>query len=154
MGWGHGANGAPFFSVCFLFIKPSMLLSTRYCKTRRYTNVICCEVKTCIQSKTPAQVQRQILSGANAVLRSFFLSCFSSPRFVAWPSELGLGTLNPRFVVWPLELGLGTRNPRFVAAQMLLPTGASSGSRAGPSTLGTPRQGNEKETRKIRLPLH
>ena len=39
----------------------------------------------------------------------------SNPRFVAWPLELGLGTLNPRFVAWPLELGLGTHNPRFVA---------------------------------------
>ena len=39
----------------------------------------------------------------------------ANPRFVAWPLELGLGTLNPRFVVWPLELGLGTLNPRFVA---------------------------------------
>ena len=46
---------------------------------------------------------------------SFFLSCFSFPRFVAWPLELGLGTRNPRFVAWPLELGLGTLNPRFVA---------------------------------------
>ena len=58
-------------------------------------------------------MQRQILSRVNA-LRSFFLSCFSFPRFVAWPLELGLGTRNPRFVAWPLELGLGTRNPRFV----------------------------------------
>ena len=29
----------------------------------------------------------------------------SNPRFVAWPLELGLGTLNPRFVALPLELG-------------------------------------------------
>ena len=35
----------PFFSVCFLFIKSSVLLSARYRKTRRYTNVVCCEVK-------------------------------------------------------------------------------------------------------------
>ena len=35
-------------------------------------------------------------------------------RFAAWPLELGLGTRNPRFAVWPLELGLGTLNPRFV----------------------------------------
>ena len=26
-------------------------------------------------------------------------------RFVAWPLELGLGTLNPLFVVWPLSWG-------------------------------------------------
>ena len=38
-----------------------------------------------------------------------------NPPYVAWPLELGLGTLNPRFVVWPLELGLGTLNPRFFA---------------------------------------
>ena len=31
MGWGHGANGAPFSSV-----------SARFRKTRRYTNVVCC----------------------------------------------------------------------------------------------------------------
>ena len=40
------------------------------------------------------------------------------PRFVAWPLELGLGTLNARFVAWPLELGLGTLNPRFVACPL------------------------------------
>ena len=28
---------------------------------------------------------------------------------------LGLGALNLRFVAWPLELGLGTLNPCFVA---------------------------------------
>ena len=39
----------------------------------------------------------------------------SKTRFVVWPLELGLGTLNPCFVAWPLELGLGTHNPRFVA---------------------------------------
>ena len=59
-------------------------------------------------------MQRQFLSRANT-RRSFFLSCFSFPRFVAWPLELGLGTHNPRFVAWPLDLGSGTRNPRFVA---------------------------------------
>ena len=42
----------PFFYVCFLFIKPSMLLSARYRKTRRYTNVVCCEVLSAEMSKT------------------------------------------------------------------------------------------------------
>ena len=38
-----------------------------------------------------------------------------NPRFVAWPFELGLGTLNPRFVAWPPDLRLRTLNARFVA---------------------------------------
>ena len=42
----------PFFSVCFLFIRPSVLLSARYRKTRRYTNVVCCEVLSAEMSKT------------------------------------------------------------------------------------------------------
>ena len=42
----------PFFSVCFLFIKPSVLLSARYRKTRRYTNVVRCEVLSAEMSKT------------------------------------------------------------------------------------------------------
>ena len=36
-----------------------------------------------------------------------------NPRFIAWPLELGSGTLNPHFIAWPLKLGLGTRNPSF-----------------------------------------
>ena len=48
-------------------------------------------------------------------LRLSFLFFFLLPCFVAWPLQLGLGTLNPRFVAWPLQLGLGTLNPRFVA---------------------------------------
>ena len=36
-------------------------------------------------------------------------------RYVAWPLELGLGTLNPRFVVWRLELRSRDLNSRFVA---------------------------------------
>ena len=59
-------------------------------------------------------MQRLFFSVANA-LRSFFLSCFSFPRFVVWPLELGLGTHNPRFVAWPLKLGLGSYNPRLAA---------------------------------------
>ena len=46
------ATGPPFFSVCFFFIGPSMLLSARYCKTRRYTNVVCGEVLSAEMSKT------------------------------------------------------------------------------------------------------
>ena len=46
-----------------------------------------------------ARVQRLILFGANA-LASFFLSCFSLPRFVVWPLELGLGTYNPRLAAF------------------------------------------------------
>ena len=40
-----------FFSVCFLFIRPSVLLSARYRKTRHYTNVVCCEVLSAEMSK-------------------------------------------------------------------------------------------------------
>ena len=42
MGWGHGANGAPFSSV-----------SARFRKTRRYTNVVCCEVLPTPPRTTP-----------------------------------------------------------------------------------------------------
>ena len=62
-------------------------------KTGRYTNVGCCEVKILHSEQNPGPS-----AAANAVLRSFLLSCFSFPRFVEWPLELGLGTLNPRFV--------------------------------------------------------
>ena len=52
-GLGHGANGAPFFLVyASFFIKPSMLLSAKYRKTRHCTNVVCCEVLLVEISKT------------------------------------------------------------------------------------------------------
>ena len=51
-GLGIAPTAPPFFNVCFLFIKPSMLLSARYRKTRRYTNVVCCEVLSAEMSKT------------------------------------------------------------------------------------------------------
>ena len=43
-------------------------------------------------------------------MHSLFISCFSFPRFVVRPLELGLGTSNTRFVAWPLELGLGSHH--------------------------------------------
>ena len=60
----------PFFSVCFLFIKPSVLLSAklarqcaiqmslsafqrRITKTGRYINVVCCEVKILHSEQNP-----------------------------------------------------------------------------------------------------
>ena len=49
----------------------------------------------------------------------------STPRFVAWPLELGLGTHNPRFIAWPLELGLGTHKPRFNLPVLLRKPGQS-----------------------------
>ena len=92
-------------------------------KTGRYTNVICClKCRTCIQSKTPSQMQRQILSGVNAVVRSFFLSCFSFPRFVAWPLEFGLGTHNAQFVgcmvVESCNPSLGRRQKRETKSEL------------------------------------
>ena len=56
---------------------------------------------------------------------AFFFSFFlvSLSHALAWPLELGLGTLNPRFVAWPLELGLGILNPRFVASPLRLRLG-------------------------------
>ena len=43
-------------------------------------------------------MQCLILSRANTVIRSFFLSCFSFPRFVVCPVKLALGTHHPCFV--------------------------------------------------------
>ena len=127
MGWGHGANGAPFSSV-----------SARFRKTRRYTNVVCCEVLSARIGKT-GRYTNGLLPPEDPAFgakprpecsANFFLGrthsfnfSFSFPRFVAWPLELGLGTHNPRFVAWPLELGLGTHNPRFFARPLELGLG-------------------------------
>ena len=97
------------------------VLPTEISQTGRYTNVVCCALEILHSEQNLAQVQRLILFGANAV--RFFLSCFSFPRFVVWPLELGLGTHNPRFAAWPLEVGLGTHNPRFVARPLELGLG-------------------------------
>ena len=91
-------------------------MSARFRKTRRYTNVICCEVLSTWISKTGRYTNGLLLPedpafrakprpecSANFFLgrtHSFNLS-FSFPRFVAWPLELGLGTHNPRFGVAP-----------------------------------------------------
>ena len=71
----------PFFSVCFLFIRPSMLLSARYRKTRRYTNVVCC----------PNLVPT--------------ICCPNLPVLLRKPGQ----SLNPRFVAWCIMVtpGLG-----------------------------------------------
>ena len=53
---------------------------------------------------------------------------FHKKRFVAWPLELGLGTLNPRFAAWPLELGLV---PVFRATRR----GGGGGNKAGTAEL-------------------
>ena len=111
-------------------LQHELLLSARFRKTRRYTNVVCCEVLLAQTSKTGRYTNGLLLPEDPAFgakprracstnffqgpTHSFKLS-FSFPRFVACPLELGLGTHNPRFVAWPLELGLGTHNPRFVA---------------------------------------
>ena len=90
-------------------------------KTGCYTIVVCCEVKILHseQSPGPNAASNSFRGERGPAFVSFFFSCVSFPRFVAWPLELGLGTLNPRFVAWPLELGLGTRNPRFVACMVV-----------------------------------
>ena len=96
-------------------------MSARFRKTRRYTNVVCCEVLSARIGKTGRYTNGLLLPedpafgaqprpecSANFFLgrtHSFNLS-FSFPRFVAWPLELGLGTHNPRFFAWPLELGV------------------------------------------------
>ena len=110
-------------------------------KTRRYTNVVCCEVLSsgrlttnviCCEVKILHSEQNPGPSAAPNSFRgertAFFLSFFvvSLSHFVVWPLELGLGTRNPRFVAWPLELGLGTRNPRFVAWPLELGLGTLS----------------------------
>ena len=111
-------------------LQHELLLSARFRKTRRYTNVVWCEVLSARISKTGCYTNGLLLPENPAFgakprpecSTNFFLGpthsfklSFSFPRFVAWPLELGLGTHNPRFVPWPLELGLGTHNPRFVA---------------------------------------
>ena len=95
----------PFFSV-----------SARFRKTRRYTNVVCCEVLSARIGKTGRYTNGLLppedrAFGANPrpeCSANFFLGrthsfnlSFSFPRFVAWPLELGLGTHNPRFGVAP-----------------------------------------------------
>ena len=95
-------------------------------KTGCCTNVVCCEVKILHSEHNPGpNAVPNSFKGERrpAFFLSFFLSCFSFPRFVAWPLELGLGNLNPRFVAWPLELGLGNLNPRFVVWPLQLGLG-------------------------------
>ena len=153
----------PFFSICFLFIKPSVLsgalykcrllrsaFQRKFSKTGRYTNFVCCKMKILQWERNPGPSAAPI-SFRGGCGTTFFLSFFlvslawplelglgsCNPRFVAWPLELGLGTRNPGFVAWPLELGLGTRNPRFVAWPLELGSGTlNPGFVAWPLELG------------------
>ena len=93
-----------FVGKCFL---------AKISKTGHYTNVVCYEVKILYSEQTPAQLQRQILSGVNAVPPSFFHSCFFFPRFVGLPVELGLGTLNSGIVHETWGYGWGRHEERF-----------------------------------------
>ena len=96
----HGANSAPFSSV-----------SARFRKTRRYTNVVCCEVLSARIGKTGRYTNGFLPPEDPAFGAKPRPEC-SANFFLGRTHLFNLSLSFPRFAAWPLELGLGTHNPR------------------------------------------
>ena len=120
----HGANGAPFSSV-----------SAKFRKTRRYTNVVCCEVLSVRIGKTGCYTNGLLPPEDPAFGAKPRPEC-SANFFLGRTHSFNLSFSFPRFVAWPLELGLGTHNPRFGVAPRVGVRDSQSTFRCGTSSWG------------------